>query len=80
MLDFPKLLFQTVSLGVYMDSGFPLPLVVFYACPLAINWAISFYRFLRQAPDPILVITRVFYLYVCLQSSELSATLANSTG
>lgn len=46
----------------YMKKGFPLALVIFFALPLAFNWIISFYRFQRQAPDPTLVVTRIFYL------------------
>jgi hypothetical protein len=62
VFDFPKLVFQTVNMIAYMNKGFPLVLIIFYALPLTFNWIISFYRFQRQAPDPTLVVTRAFYL------------------
>ncbi|KAJ0394496.1 hypothetical protein P43SY_009541 [Pythium insidiosum] len=62
-LDLPKLLFQTVSLVTYLSEGFPLPLIHFYATMLVLNWCISFARFLRDARDHRLVVTRLFYLF-----------------
>ncbi|RLN54064.1 hypothetical protein BBJ28_00023570 [Nothophytophthora sp. Chile5] len=63
MLDFPKLIFQTMSLTTYLSKGFPLPLICFYALPLGFNWLVSFYRFQRNAPDPALIVARSFYLF-----------------
>ncbi|TMW64505.1 hypothetical protein Poli38472_011385 [Pythium oligandrum] len=61
--DLPKLVFQTTSLITYLDKGFPLPLIYFFAALLLINWLISFYRFQRRAMDSKLVVTRLFYLF-----------------
>ncbi|KAE9036855.1 hypothetical protein PR002_g6890 [Phytophthora rubi] len=63
VLDFPKLIFQTMSLSGYLSKGFPLPIIFFYVLPLGFNWLISFYRFQRNKPDPMLVVARVFYLF-----------------
>ncbi|KAG2801727.1 hypothetical protein PC119_g21354 [Phytophthora cactorum] len=63
LLDFPKLILQTMSLTTYLSKGFPLPIIFFYVLPLGFNWLISFYRFQRTKPDPMLVVARVFYLF-----------------
>ncbi|KAG7377531.1 hypothetical protein PHYPSEUDO_011504 [Phytophthora pseudosyringae] len=63
LLDFPKLIFQTMSLTTYLNNGFPLPIIFFYVLPLGFNWLVSFYRFQRTKPDPMLVVARVFYLF-----------------
>lgn len=60
--DVPKLIFQTVSLVLYMKEGFPLELIILYALPLVVNWTVSFYRFQREVPDPMLAISRFVYL------------------
>ncbi|POM58586.1 Hypothetical protein PHPALM_36748 [Phytophthora palmivora] len=63
LLDFPKLIFQTMSLTTYLYKGFPLPIIFFYVLPLGFNWLVSFYRFQRSTPDPMLIVARVFYLF-----------------
>ncbi|KAG3133395.1 hypothetical protein PI124_g19726 [Phytophthora idaei] len=63
LLDFPKLILQTMSLTTYLSKGFLLPIIFFYVLPLGFNWLISFYRFQRTKPDPMLVVARVFYLF-----------------
>ncbi|KAL4128446.1 hypothetical protein PRIC2_007432 [Phytophthora ramorum] len=63
LLDFPKLIFQTMSLTTYLRKGFPLPIIFFYVLPLGFNWLISFYRFQRNKPDPMLIVARIFYLF-----------------
>ncbi|KAK1932340.1 Adrenodoxin-like protein 1 [Phytophthora citrophthora] len=63
LLDFPKLIFQTMSLATYLSKGFPLPIIFFYVLPLGFNWLVSFYRFQRSKPDAMLVVARVFYLF-----------------
>ncbi|KAF1794363.1 Adrenodoxin, iron-sulfur binding site [Phytophthora cactorum] len=57
------LILQTMSLTTYLSKGFPLPIIFFYVLPLGFNWLISFYRFQRTKPDPMLVVARVFYLF-----------------
>ncbi|KAL3661551.1 hypothetical protein V7S43_013311 [Phytophthora oleae] len=63
LLDFPKLIFQTMSLTTYLNKGFPLPIIFFYVLPLGFNWLVSFYRFQRSRSDGMLVVARVFYLF-----------------
>ncbi|DBA03138.1 TPA: hypothetical protein N0F65_003858 [Lagenidium giganteum] len=63
LFDLPKLIFQTVTLVVYLRDGFPMLLINLYMALLVINWIISIYRFSRFTQDHKLIIARVFYLY-----------------
>lgn len=68
LFDLPKLAFQSITLETYLHKGFPIPVIGFYAALLSVNWLISFYRFQRTSVDSSMVVARLFYSWVSLQS------------
>ncbi|DBA00530.1 TPA: hypothetical protein N0F65_006434 [Lagenidium giganteum] len=63
VLDLPKLVFQSVVLITYLQTGLPLPLIICYLVMLCANWVISAYRHQRHGKDPRLVAARLLYLF-----------------